>query len=83
MARGGTGAAERISALIAEIEAEAYARGRADARNELLRALGAAETSKRPAKAKRRGGGRRRAPRGSVRRLVERVLGEHPGSNGA
>jgi len=34
----------------------------------------------RASKAGRRTGGRRRAPRGSVRRLVERALGEHPGS---
>ena len=78
MAKGSASAAERMSALIADIEAEAYARGRADARSEVLKALGAAEGSKRPAKARRRAGGR--APRGSVRRLVERVLGEHPGS---
>ena len=89
MAKGSAKAADRISALIAEIEAEAYARGRADARNEVLKALGAAEGSKRrtdatrggrAAKTRRRTGGRRRAPRGSVRRPVERVLGEHPGS---
>ena len=80
VAKGSASAAERMSALIAGIEAEAYARGRTDARSEVLNALGAAEGSKRPAKAKRRAGGRGRAPRGSVRRLVERVLGEHPGS---
>ncbi len=88
MAKGSASVAERLSALIADIEAEAYARGQADARNAALKALGAMEGSKRsaearggrPAKARRRGGGRKRAPRGSVRRLVERVLGEHPGS---
>ncbi|MCY4549865.1 MAG: hypothetical protein OXC28_15985 [Defluviicoccus sp.] len=89
MAQGSASVAGWISALIAEIEAEAYARGQADARNEVLKALGAAEGSKRraeaarggrPAKARRRAGGRKRAPRGSVRRLVERVLGDHPGS---
>ena len=89
MAKATASAADRISAAIAEIEAEAYARGRADARNEMLKALGAVEGSKRQTgaarvgrsgKARRRVGGRRRAPRGSVRRLVERVLGDHPGS---
>lgn len=89
MARGSARTADRISVAIAEIEAEAYARGQADARNEMLKALGAAEGSKRradaarngrPTKAGRRDGGRKRAPRGSVRRLVERVLGDHPGS---
>ena len=89
MAKRLASTADKISALIAEIEAEAYARGRADARNELLEALGTgnvrkrqtqAERGGRAAKARRRAGGRRRAPRGSVRRFIERVLGEHPGS---
>ena len=89
MARTTASTADRISTLVAEIEAEAYARGRADARSEMLKTLGATEGLNRrtgaarvgrPGKAKRRTGGRRRAPRGSVRRLVERVLGEHPGS---
>ena len=84
MARITASTADRISTLVAEIEAEAYARGRADARSEMLKTLGAAEGLNRrtgaarvgrPGKAKRRTGGRRRAPRGSVRRLVERVLG--------
>ena len=78
MAKGRANAAERISALIAEIEAEAYARGRADARGEMLTVLGAAQETERPVRARRRVGGR--APRGAVRRLVERVLGERPGS---
>ena len=89
MTKNSAEAAERISALIAAIEGEAYERGRADARNEVLKALGAAEGSKRrpdtasggrPVNTKRRAGARRRAPRGSVRRLVQRVLGDHPGS---
>lgn len=55
----------------------------------MLKTLGAAEGSNRrteaarggrPGKAGRPAGGRKRAPRGSVRRLVERVLGDHPGS---
>ena len=78
MTKGSAGAAERMAALIVEIETEAYARGRADARSEMRKALGAADGSQRTTKARRRAGGR--APRGSVRRLVERVLGEHPGS---
>lgn len=81
---------DKLSALIAEIEAEAYARGRADARKELLDVLsagGAAPRSKasrgrkgRTAGApKRRASGGKRAPRGSVPRFVERVLRDRPG----
>ena len=91
MAKGSSSVTKRVSALIAEIESEAYARGRADARKELLDVLGAAEGRTAPAKArrgkgpakaaaKRRAGGSKRAPRGSVPRFVQRVLGEHPGS---
>ena len=91
MAKGSSSAMERFSALIAEIESEAYARGKADARKELLDVLGAAEGRTPPAKARRgkgpakaaakhRADGRRRAPRGSVPRFVQRVLREHPGS---
>lgn len=91
MAKGSAETADRVSALIAEIEAEAYARGQADARKQVLDILGAAEgraapapatRGNRPAKAapKRRAGGGKRAPRGSVPRFVERVLSEHPGS---
>ena len=40
MARAPATTADRLSALITEIEAEAYARGRADARKELLDLLG-------------------------------------------
>ena len=41
MAKQTGSATVRLSALIAEIEAEAYARGRADTRQEVLSALGA------------------------------------------
>ena len=80
---------EELSALIAEIEAGAYARGRADARKELLDVLGAGERAapartrrgRRPkAAAKRRAGGLKRAPRGSVPRFVEQALRDRPGS---
>ena len=83
-------AAERLPALIGEIEAEAYARGRDDARKELLDVLraggGSAATARarrgRQSKAaapKRRTGGSKRAPKGSVPRLVERALRDRPG----
>ena len=83
-----TGAVEKFSALIAEIEAGAYARGQADARKELLDILGAGERATptgarrgRPgAAAKRRAGGSKRAPRGSVPRFVEQALRDNPGS---
>ena len=83
--------AERLSALVARIEAEAYARGRADAMRELRELLTAgggksagtkAPGNKRgrkpasPASPRRAG----RAPRGSVPRFVERVLLANPGS---
>ena len=79
---------QKLSALIAEIEAEAYARGHSDARKELLDTLGAGEraapagTSRgRPGAAgKRRAGGRKRAPRGLAARFVEQALRDHPGS---
>ena len=84
MAKKTGGTAEKLSALVAEIEAEAYARGKADARNEIVAALGTSRASaptrrgKKPSGArparKRRAGGSRRAPRGSVRALVERAL---------
>lgn len=91
MAKGLASVAKRVSALVAEIEAEAYARGWADARKELMDVLGAAQGRpvqartkrvKGPAKAarKRAVGGSGRAPRGSVPRFVGRVLGEHPGA---
>lgn len=86
--RTGTG---KLSALIAEIEAEAYARGRAAARKELLDVLGAGGAAAPRSKASpgrkgrragapgRRASGGKRAPRGSVRRFVERVLRDRPG----
>ncbi|MCY4551531.1 MAG: hypothetical protein OXC28_24570 [Defluviicoccus sp.] len=77
--------AERLSSLIAEIEAEAYARGQADARREFLDAIGTPGGQLAGAKAgrgsrgkqaapKRKPGGRKRAPRGSVPGFVERAL---------
>ena len=91
MARTPASSADRLSALITEIEAEAYARGQADARKELLDLLGsgtarraAAKASRgRPAKPaaapKRRASGRKRAPKGSVPRFVEQALRDNPG----
>ena len=83
--------AEKLSALIAWIEAEAYAKGRADVMNELrdLLTAGRGETvAARPTRARgprktssrRRRSGGKRAPRGSVPRFVTRVLRAHPGS---
>ena len=79
MANDTTGAMEKLSALIAEIEAGAYARGQADARKELLDMLGAGERAApararrgSPAAPERRAGGRKRAPRGSVPALWSR-----------
>ena len=91
VANGGVSTMDRISALIATIEADAYARGKADARKEFLEVLGGADGGARPARAsrgrrrgkstpKRRTGGRKRAPRGSVPPFVDRVLRAHPGS---
>ena len=91
VANDSTGATQKLSALIAEIEAEAYARGRSDARKELLDILGAggerpspagARRGRRPGAAapKRRAGGSKRAPRGSVPRFVEQALRDNPGS---
>ena len=90
MAKNSGSAMGRLSALVAEIEAEAYARGKADARQEILTALGTAEkpaprprrnrpSAKRPA-GKARTSGDRRAPKGSVRALIERALDDRPGS---
>ena len=83
--------AEKLSALVARIEAEAYARGRADAMRELRELLMAGGGKSVGAKAPGKTRGRkpaspasprraRRAPRGSVPRFVERVLLAHPGS---
>ena len=86
----GTGS-DKLSALVAEIEAEAYARGQADARKELLEVLGAGgvraprtkasrgRRTKTDAAPKRRSSGRKRAPKGSVPRFVEQALREQPG----
>lgn len=83
--------AERVSGLVAKIEAEAYARGRADAMRELREVLTAGggksvgtkapgrTPGRKPASPARRSRGRR-APKGSVPRFVERVLLAHPGS---
>ena len=82
---------DKLAALVAEIEAEAYARGRADARKELLDVLGAGAAGAPRAKAsrgqragtaappKRRASGRKRARKGSVPRFVEQALRETPG----
>lgn len=88
MAKGKASTMDRVSALIAAFEAEAYARGKADAKKELLEILGGgakpAGASRGRLRAespqKRRTGGRKRAPRGSVPRFVERALRAHPGS---
>lgn len=85
MARAPGNIAERLSSLVVEIEAEAYARGQTDARKEILDALAAgggqlagAKTARgrrgKRAAPKRGSGGRKRAPRGSVPRFVERAL---------
>ena len=90
MAKGPENAAGRLSALVEEIEAAAYARGQADARKEILAALGASAkpasqprrnrppTERRAGKARVSAG--KRAPRGAVRPLVERALRDRPGS---
>ena len=82
---------DKLSALIAGIEAEAYARGKADARKELLDLLGAGGMKAPRAKpsrgrkagtaaaSKRRASGAKRAPRGSVPRFIGRALREQPG----
>lgn len=77
---GGQGG--KVLAPIAGIEADAYARSRADARKALLDLLqsGARQTSDtRAARGKRTRRGKR-APRDSVRPFVERALGERPGA---
>lgn len=82
---------DKLSAPITEIEAEAYARGRADARKELFDVLGAGgvraprtkpsrgRRAKTDAAPKRRASGRKRAPKGSVPRFVDKALRETPG----
>ena len=81
MANDRESAASRLSALVAEIGAQAYARDRADAREEIRAALGLSrEPSPRPGRetvsAMRlaggpRAGGGRRTPRGTVRSRPE------------
>ena len=83
---------DKLSALIAEIETEAYSRGQADARKELLDALGSggvrASTSEGyradegRKRLRRRNAGRADAnalPGGSVPRFVEQALRDRPG----
>ena len=83
--------AEKLSALIAEIESAAYERGKEDAKKEILDLLGsrgaplarAGATRGRPRKKAeprtRRASGRKRAPKGSVPRFVEQALSDQPG----
>ena len=86
MAKSAAGNREKLAALISGIEAEAYERGRADARKALLdrltagsgRGVRAGKTSE--GRAGKASSPARRAPRGSVPRFVERVLNGHPGS---
>ena len=92
MAKGARSGAEKLAELISGIEAEAYARGRADARKALVDLLtagsgrgarGGPASGRRAGKAaspEKRAGGGNRVPRGSIRRFIERVLGEHPGA---
>ena len=87
MPKAAGGSADKLSALIAGIEADAYERGRADARKELLDLLqpGSGRTGTRAARGKKASAGKRtgrgkRAPWGSVRSFVERALGERPGA---
>lgn len=91
MARAPASTADRLSTIVAEIEAEAYARGQADAKAELVNLLGAGTRQTAGAKAsgrgspkstsgrKRRSSGRKRAPKGLVPRFVEQALRDHPG----
>ena len=76
---------------LAGIEADAYERGRADAKKELLDLLqpgggrsgaraGRGKAAGRKASNGKQASRGKRAPRGSVRPFVERVLREHPGA---
>ena len=93
MAKAGESNSEKLSALIATIEIEAYAPGHADARKELLDFLHAGGARTGGARGPRGGrartattsvrradGDRPAAPLGSVRPFVERALREHPGA---
>ena len=83
--------AEKLSALIEEIESAAYERGKEDAKKEILDLLGSRgaqltrvrATRVRPRKKAeprtRRASGRKRAPKGSVPRFVEQALRDRPG----
>ncbi|MDE0173689.1 MAG: hypothetical protein OYH76_00565 [Defluviicoccus sp.] len=91
MPKASRSGSDKLAALLAEIEEAAYARGKADARRELLDLLGAGRAGAPRARAsrgrrgktaaapRRRARGGKRAPRGSVPRFVERVLRERPG----
>ena len=91
MPNGAKNSAEKLSALIEEIQADAYARGQADAKKEILDLLGSAgaqvartsvSRGRRAKKAEpktRRASGRKRAPKGSVPRFVEQALRAQPG----
>lgn len=91
MPAGSKSSVDKLSALIAEIEADAYARGQADARKEILSLLGSggaqiagtrATRGRRAKKSEprtRRASGRKRAPKGSVPRFVEQALRDQPG----
>ena len=90
MPKASRSGSDKLAALVAEIEAEAYARGRAEARQELLNLLGSGGVGAPRAKPsrgrkagaaaapKRRASGRKRAPKGSVPRFVEQVLRGRP-----
>lgn len=91
MAKQTASAAARLTALVAEIAAEAYARGRADARQGVLSALGAVgkptptprsrqqKASSTGTARKPRTAGGKRAPRGATRALIQRALRDRPG----
>lgn len=91
MPNGAKNSAEKLSALIEEIQADAYARGQTDAKKEILDLLGSAgaqvartsvSRGRRAKKAEpktRRASGRKRAPKGSVPRFVEQALRDQPG----
>ena len=91
MPTGSKSSVDKLSALIAEIEADAYARGQADAKKEILALLGSGgaqiararatrgRRAKRAEPKTRRASGRKRAPKGSVPRFVEQALRDRPG----
>ena len=91
MPAGSKSSVDNLSALIAEIEADAYARGQADAKKEILDLLGSGGAQiararvarggrgKKAEPKTRRASGRKRAPKGSVPRFVEQALRDQPG----